>query len=258
MDIVKYGDAEASSDLDYLSNEELIKRAESGDALACYNLGCTYYIGGRGYDVDYDKCEKWLLKAANKGYIIAQCELGKFYLEDQGGKPRNRNEAYKWFRKAAEGGNANAQFMMGSRYFDGEPKNEEDREEAKRWFKKAAEKDYIWANGQLAIISIEEENYDLAFQYAEIIAKQGIPMGQYLLGALYGMEELSFYDIKKHEFWMLLSAEGGFPTAQYYMGTFYENALGGVTKMDEAIRWYKIAAENGDEDAKEALKRLGK
>ena len=42
---------------------------------------------------------------------------------------------------------------------------------------------------------------------------------------------------------------------QYKLGVMYEDGRG-VTKY-EAVKWYRKAAEQGNEDAKEALKRLG-
>lgn len=43
--------------------------------------------------------------------------------------------------------------------------------------------------------------------------------------------------------------------AQYNMGFFCEHGVGGANEVD-ALKWYRKAAEQGNEDAKKAVKRL--
>ena len=44
---------------------------------------------------------------------------------------------------------------------------------------------------------------------------------------------------------------------QFYLGWMYMEGCGVAKDDSEAVKWYRKAAEQGDEDAKEALKRLG-
>ena len=55
-----------------------------------------------------------------------------------------------------------------------------------------------------------------------------------------------------------LAAEQGSPEAQYELGTMYENGIGVARNIAEAIRFYRLAANADDEEAKEALVRLGR
>ena len=45
-------------------------------------------------------------------------------------------------------------------------------------------------------------------------------------------------------------------TAQYNLGWMYENGRGVRRDRVEAVRWYRLAAEQGDADAETALDRL--
>jgi len=53
-----------------------------------------------------------------------------------------------------------------------------------------------------------------------------------------------------------LSAEQGNLRGQYHIGYCYENGLGVSKDLNEARRWYNLAAEQGDSDAKKGLQRL--
>ena len=45
------------------------------------------------------------------------------------------------------------------------------------------------------------------------------------------------------------AAGQGFAAAQYNLGTLYENGDGVPQDKSEAAKWYRAAAEQGDEDA---------
>lgn len=52
------------------------------------------------------------------------------------------------------------------------------------------------------------------------------------------------------------SANKGYPKAQFYLGDCYFNGEGVEEDEGKARYWYHRAADNGNEDAKEALVRL--
>ncbi len=54
----------------------------------------------------------------------------------------------------------------------------------------------------------------------------------------------------------LYAAEQGHAYAQFTVGLMYENGDGVSKDIDEARKWYRKAADQGHEAAKEALKRL--
>ena len=57
--------------------------------------------------------------------------------------------------------------------------------------------------------------------------------------------------------WLRKSAEADYVPSQKELGSCYETGSG-VEKDDaEAVKWYRKAAEQGDEEAKNVLKHLG-
>ena len=88
-------------------SEELVKKAEAGDAEAQFALSTYYYVGDRftnGATQDYKEAVKWLTKSAEQGNAYAQMMLGACYMEGNG-ITKNEKEAVKWFTKSAEQGN---------------------------------------------------------------------------------------------------------------------------------------------------------
>jgi hypothetical protein len=54
-----------------------------------------------------------------------------------------------------------------------------------------------------------------------------------------------------------LAAEQGHADAQFFLGSMFEKGQGVAKKRAEAIRWYRLAAAQGNANATAALKRLG-
>ena len=52
------------------------------------------------------------------------------------------------------------------------------------------------------------------------------------------------------------AAEDGEPTAEYNLGWAYEAGLGVAKDLDQAIEWYRKAADHGDESAKHRFNEL--
>ncbi len=55
----------------------------------------------------------------------------------------------------------------------------------------------------------------------------------------------------------VMAANQGDAAAQYNLGVCYYNGEGVTQNKTEAARLFRLAATQGDEDAKKALKRLG-
>jgi TPR repeat protein len=146
---------------------ELMAKAQSGDAEAQYWLGTAYSVGkflpkdlkeaarwwlksaGQGHVPAQRRYgtallpnspsagERWLLQAAEQGDAEAQLWLGVAYERGSFGAT-NAVEALKWYRKAAEGGDPDAQVVLGQEYEDGEGV-EQNYQLAAEWYRKAAE-----------------------------------------------------------------------------------------------------------------------
>ena len=170
---------------------------------------------------------------AEAGDAIAQTELGKAY-QNGDGVPQNDALALKWLRKAADQGHAAAENDLGIAYRMGNGV-ERDKAEAVRWYHKAA--------------------------------KQGNSRAMFNLGAAYyngdGVEE----DPVASYAWFLLAHEVGNPasddalrrasserdtsarTAFMKIGEMYEAGDELPKNPGEALKWYRKAADDGDQQA---------
>jgi TPR repeat protein len=192
------------------STDELIKKAESGDAQAQYTLGVRH-LNGEGVPKNDAEAVRWFRKAAEQGYPQAQNKLGNSY-NSGGGVAKDDVEAVRWWQKAADQGYPNAQSNLGKAYLFGKAVAK-DETEAARWFRKAAEQGFAPAQGYLGYIYAN----GLGVQKDEVEAVR----------------------------WYRKAAEQGFAEAQASLGDAYANGLGVQKDEVEAIRWYQKAAEQG-------------
>lgn len=158
------------------------------------------------------------------GVPEAQHDLAAIYTAGRGGVTQNFEKAAFWFREAADHKIANASYNLGVLYHQGLGV-ERDLDRALYWYREAAKLGHPEAQYNLGISHIEGigTNYDapLAAAFFEAAANQGIV------------------------------------EAAYNLGLIYENGLlGGQAKQEDALLWYKIAADGGSTDAKAALTQL--
>lgn len=132
----------SSSTTTYTSSEEILSRAEQGDARAQYTLGHNYQVG-IGVQKDIVEAHRWYVRAAENGHSEAQYKIGYFY-EKGRSVGKDLDVALNWYRKAAEQANPRAQFKIGLFYEQGwtVPK---DLDEALKWYRKAAEQGHALA-----------------------------------------------------------------------------------------------------------------
>lgn len=80
--------------------DELIKKANNGDAEAQYNLGNIYYYG-KSTITDYEKAINYYKLSAEQGNLYAQHNLGTMYYFGTG-VPKNLSIAKEWFKKSCD------------------------------------------------------------------------------------------------------------------------------------------------------------
>ena len=142
------GDSSSKAYLEQLKDViPLLEPAEKGDAETQYKL--AHYIadhdeiGTISGHSSSDAIRKWLLKAAENGHPAAQLELAESYAYFENGNwwiagVNDFAEAAKWYRKAADQGDPMAQGMLGWLYATGRGVDK-DLKTAVEWFRKAAE-----------------------------------------------------------------------------------------------------------------------
>ena len=247
------------------------KSIENGTAKDQYDLGMRYYKGNQ-VKQDYEEALKWFEKSAKQGHIEAQYNLGTIYYNGNIVE-QNYEEAIKWFIKSAEQGNSKAQYNLGAMYEAGEGVKE-NIEEAIKWYKKSADQGDEDAKEALKELEGDKSDEELVvFVDDEEENKQENSIALNLLNeedtkikkqndeaiSLYklGFQHYEDGDYKEAFNYFLKSAQLDNVKAQFNLATMYEAGEGVEEDIEQAKKWYKIASDNGDKDAKEALKELG-
>ena len=274
--------------------------AEQGDAYAQSNLGFCYYKG-QGVARDVGEAVKWFRLAAKQGEVKAQRRLG-LILEAGEGVPQDYAEAARWFfnlalqaesrdpyvpmidrpdgvgfsesnkskpvsswRKAAEAGDARAQYELGGCYENGEGAGI-DRTESVKWYRMSALGGYAPAQFLMGYFCQEdfrlEHDPDEITRWYRQAAAQGYAKAQYNLGCYYARGQFKVFrslpggatssymiGIPKNPVeavkWYRMAAEQGHVTAQYVMGTIYQSGDGVPQNLAEAVKWYRKSADQG-------------
>ncbi|TCK18034.1 TPR repeat protein [Thiogranum longum] len=128
-----------------------LKRAESGDSKAQYDIGMMY-LKGRGVKLDPDEGRKWLEKSAAQSNEKAKARLAILLIKGDGG-----SKDYKRARDLLDSiseTSALAQYYLGELYASGKgvPRN---YETAMNWYQKAGDNGFSMAGGK--VINMQEE-----------------------------------------------------------------------------------------------------
>ncbi len=252
------------------------------DVLALANV---YKQTNEGNDPGLDDQDDWYETefklaqiAAAMGVGEAAKWIGEIY---QGGHVEGVDEdeavdlAIQWWEKTAELGEpsgwTNIGLIYGHKNIPGGGSNfgtiEQDDEKAFEYYMMGYEGGCMKAPRYIAQAYDQgvgvEQDYAKACEFYTIAAELGDISSNYYVGQYYengmGVDE----DLEQAAYYYGVCADSaktvpGVADARYKMGEFCENGLGGLDEdLDAAIEWYQMAAEDGSEDAQEALERLG-
>lgn len=159
------------------------------------------------------------------GLAEAQHDLAAIYTAGHGGIEIDYARAAQWFREAAIGGIANARYNLGVLYHQGlgVPR---DLVQAIGWYRAAAHLDH------------PEAQYNLGIAHIEGI---GTP-----------------YDPQMAASYFRSAARKDILEAVYNLGLIFENGLLGAANYEEALYWYKKAADQGSPEATAAMRQLAR
>ena len=110
---------------------------------------------------------------------------------------------------------------------------------------------------QKGLTAKNNKDYDQAFLLFQKAGSSGNAKALYELGNafLYGLGTKS--DWTKGKEYFQSSAQAGYDKAQRALGFLYENGFGGIAKnIEQAKYWYQLAADQGNQEAIEFLKRI--
>ncbi|KAF9168685.1 hypothetical protein DFQ26_002585 [Actinomortierella ambigua] len=226
----------------------------------------------------------WRHKAIRQYDSVAQYYLGWMY---NGGfwVEQDRVEAVAWFRKSASHGYAEAELSLGRAYMGGLGVEQSDVEAAEWYFKAAshghseAQRYVVWMH---EIGMVFQQNDKLAFEWCAASAHQGDEYAIFELGSMYELgigvkrdekkalvlmrkSEQLFPAAHLHLRWLTSSdyrspesdldaialyregAANGYAVAQYNLGRMYEKGRGVPMDRNQAMEWYRKAAEQDHE-----------
>ena len=186
------------------------------------------------FEGDYKTAYEIWKPLAEQENAEAQNNLGKMYELGQGVK-QGYEEAVKWYCLAAEKGNAKAQNNLGLMYKEGKGV-EQDYEEAKRWFLLSGNQGLNAAKNNLSRITGSGTLYFDDEDFINI--------------------DIRDYDNAYPLLLMLVEQEDADPQFQFNLGLMYGTGLGVELDIGEAVKWYRLAAEQGHAKAQEILELL--
>lgn len=184
-------------------------------------------------ETDPDVLQRFMADAKG-GNSVAAVWVGQMYYSGFG-TPRDDVQASQWFKRAAELGNPDGAYHYGYMRMHGHGVAA-DPVDAVTWFKRAAESGS--ARGELSYASA-------------LISGNGIARNEAL--AVPMMKSLVARN-------MTLSSDPDIREAQALMagllGDFYRSGTGVGKDINEAVRWYSLAAERGDRFAARDLAKM--
>lgn len=188
--------------------------ANRGSSFAKRGLSICYRYG-YGVTKNINQAIVYLKESAELADVSSENDLGEIYLSGKEGVPKDISAAMLWLGRAAEHGNMHSQYLLGTCYEQG-------------------------LSGTV--------NLQLAVHWYELAANAGHAAAHKLLKqVLAELEKQKMFNKYYTE------AKNGNSDAQYRVGEFYRLGDGVKSDMDEAITWYKKAADNGNKDASYTL-----
>ena len=242
--------------------EKIEEAAAKGDATAQYYLGMSLEnSSGTPLDVPFE-ATKWISQSAAQGFAPAQYQLGKYkrkrpYIDVFSEDTHAAGQSYlRLFRDAAEQGYVPAMCEVADSLMEGEGGNK-DVQMALAWYARAAEKGDTETMCKLGDYFMEgkvvKQDTREAVKWYCLAAENGVSSAQSKLehiveegkdGALEAMQ------------WFLKKAKQGAPESQRFIGKCYKDGIGVKVDMAEAVKWYCLAAENGDSYAQSRLEHI--
>ncbi len=207
-----------SMELEENTVEEVLAEARAGNLDAQVAMAQMLFEGNR-VPVDLETSLKWYRLAAQKGHAGAQAMVGYMLEEGMGCEPSD-SEAFHWFRLGAENGDAFCQYKYGL----------------------ALEAGLHTA-----------KNVKAAIEWYNAAADQGHPGAQFEVGYKLYWNEDGSPDLERALDFFEQSARQQEVRAQYYLGIMLANGEGTKTDRVAGYAWLRLSAEQGYEDAEDAL-----
>lgn len=135
-----------------------------------------------------------------------------------------------------------------------------DYNRARSWFAWAAAAGVANAHYNLAVMNHQglgaPVNMPAALGHYSKAADLGHPEAMYNLGLYYTDKRSNGYNAARGVAFFKRAANAGVTQAAYNLGVIYESDMLGKPDIQSALEWYAVAAEEGNDDASLAVRRL--
>ena len=215
------------------------------------------YSEGDGVEQDYSEAFDWLRLAAGQDDAESQFAVGVSYAKGDIGVEKDSKEAVHWLKKSAEQDFAEAQTALGMHYFRGEGV-EKDLNESKSYLAKAIANDFAPAKVGLELVEAEIEANKpkplTKLEKLELAATEGDARSQYELAVAHEKGKLGLRKNSKTamKFFMKAAENDHLPSQQLLAKRYDEGTKPLSPSYDDAEKWYRRAAKQGDTRAKNA------
>ncbi|MDD6394886.1 MAG: tetratricopeptide repeat protein [Acutalibacteraceae bacterium] len=249
--------------------------AEAGLADALANLGNCYFHGC-GVEKSYEQAVACFKPAAAQGNVMAQFNLGICYYYG-GGTERDYDKAFQYFKLAAEQGDSDAMYRLGVCYYFGHG-TAKDHDTAFKYYQMAATGGDSAENCEISAGVGQSDEFRCHYLESEA-AKQAeaecaaveiestSPSGEQIESSPSAMEQgeelyargVSFAENKKYRKARRCyksSAGQGNTKAMTALGNMYLNGQGAWKNKKKAEKYFKKAAELGNDDAQKRLEEI--
>ena len=271
---------------DYEKAVEFYRQAaEAGEANAMNNLGIIYEYEKYGQKKNLQEALKWYKLAAEKDYDGAQesvvrveqalqkkteTERSTEKTAEQYYEEGNYEEALTAYREAGDTENVERVLQtiydLAWNYKDGKNGVEKNEEEAIRYFKLVAEDESVGddkvrdASFYLGYImsknEAEEDDTEAASWFEKAIEKGSVSAITWL-GWMYGIGKGVTQDYEKAIELYKQAADAGEDEVMNFLGFIYEyGQYDQEINLEEALKWYKLAAEKNQDGAQESVARV--
>ena len=233
--------------------EELLKKAEAGDAEAQCKLAGAYREG-RGIEKNAGESLKWLKRSAESGFAIAELVLARDLIEgsvlpkDPARAEQLLLQAEKKLSTTTGPYSGKVQYFLGMFYLNYEKYR--DLAKAQHYLRSAAEKNDSCAQHVLGRLYAEgvgvEKNETLALEYFQKAVASNTACAQTFFAEYY---------LKRGEYalareWFEKAAQQKEKDAMVNLGFLYRNGRGANPDLKLSSDWFEKAARRGDLKAK--------
>ena len=223
--------------------------AENGDVRAMNALGACLK-DGVGIAKDAAAAKSWFEKAVAAGYAPGHFNLGLMYEQGDLG-PADAAKAFYHYRIAADAGVAEARHNLAQLYFDGTGTPRDERQ-GRIWLEKAASQDFPPAIHHMGVLH-EEGRAGLAADVSKArdcyrrAAQFNHPDAAYALGRL--CETGANANVEEAARWYAIAARGGLAEARFRLGMLHLEGRGVAPSTTFAENYLAQAASQGHADA---------